>query len=299
MGRVHLHISIADNSGFVPFSKEHAQMGCILDTLSSSSGTRRESFVAMNRPPACVPEPAYPSAPPPPPESKDGVVQVKDLMQGYQCYLLLDISGSMLRVLSMQPNGSVVTRAHAQRELALAVASAMDLVDPDGIDVCFFNDTLRVYCGVRSSELEDIYANRSSEVAPQGTTDLAAALQWAFDRVLSRQAQQPDYRAIVVVVTDGAPDTGMATADAERDKVARVIVNTTHEMKARNMKDEQLGVQILQVGSDLEATKFLTWLDEGLADTYQPAFDIVDTTRASDVDARGGLMQALVNSLTD
>ncbi|MDB9459233.1 hypothetical protein PN473_12600, partial [Dolichospermum circinale CS-545/17] len=85
--------------------------------------------------------------------------------------------------------------------------------------------------------------------------------------------------------TDGEPD--------DRKAVFEVIIQATRQME----KDEELGISMIQVGSDAQATKFLKALDDQLQGVGAK-FDICDTITLDDLEDMS-LTDVLMNAITD
>ena len=72
-----------------------------------------------------------------------------------------------------------------------------------------------------------------------------------------------------------------------------VIIHATRQME----RDEELGISIIQVGSDAQATKFLKALDDQLQ-SVGAKFDICDTVTLDDLEEMS-LVDVLTNAITD
>jgi hypothetical protein len=149
------------------------------------------------------------------------------------------------------------------------------------------------------------------ENEPSGGTNMADALSLVLETHFSTRddPRRAKRKLIVVVITDGAPDS--------REDVANVLIGATYRMH----DDSELGFQFIQIGKDPKAAEFLTWLDValqeddptdpeyakaqrvkravGIALKCHARFDIVDTTPADQVDDKGGLDKVLDMALTD
>ncbi|MFM6815052.1 MAG: hypothetical protein ACKPKB_02400, partial [Dolichospermum sp.] len=89
----------------------------------------------------------------------------------------------------------------------------------------------------------------------------------------------------ILVITDGEPD--------DRKAVFEVIIQATRQME----KDEELGISMIQVGTDAQATKFLKALDDQLQGVGAK-FDICDTITLDDLENMS-LTDVLMNAVTD
>jgi hypothetical protein len=181
--------------------------------------------------------------------------------------LIIDRSGSM--GLKDQPGGR--SRWAVARESAEALAVRCDELDPDGI-------TLYVF-GARHKRYDNVTAERVSQVflenEPCGSTDLAGVLAHAFDNYFTRKrtGNVKDGETIVVV-TDGEPDDHKA--------VMKAIVDASRRLD----RADELGLQLVQVGNDPLARKFLKALDDDLV-RAGARFDIVETVTLDEMEDLG------------
>jgi hypothetical protein len=172
--------------------------------------------------------------------------------------LIIDRSGSM--AIKDQTGGR--SRWTAARESAHAVAAKCDELDPDGITLYVFGSRFRRYENVTAERVGQVFL----ENEPCGGTDLAGVLSHAFDSYFQRK-RAGDTKAegeTIVVVTDGEPD--------DQKAVMKTIVEATRRID----RDEELGVSLIQVGTDPLATRFLKALDDDLV-KIGAKFDICDT----------------------
>jgi uncharacterized protein with von Willebrand factor type A (vWA) domain len=179
--------------------------------------------------------------------------------------LIIDKSGSMS--ISDQRGGR--TRWQEAQESTLALARKCEQFDPDGITVYLFSGRFKRYDDVTASKVEQIFLEND----PMGTTNLAGVLQDATENYFKRKAagQTKPNGETILVITDGEPD--------DRRAVMEVIVNASRKMD----RDEELGISIIQVGSDTGATKFLKALDDQL-EGVGAKFDICDTVTIDEME---------------
>jgi len=194
----------------------------------------------------------------------------------------VDMSGSMAIDDITDVNGNERSRWDEMQESVLTFAEVMDTLDPDGIDFTLFNDAHRWQRGVHK---DDIAAELKKQ-GPRGGTVLAPVLQAAFDEFFKKM--EP---TIIVVISDGCPE--------DKDAVIKCIVAASKKLAERKGKDSDLGLQIVQVGTDKGARAFLQMLDDQLQEKYGAPFDIVDTTAMDEVAKVGGLKQVLLNAIND
>ncbi|NJO80874.1 MAG: VWA domain-containing protein [Cyanobacteria bacterium RM1_2_2] len=186
-------------------------------------------------------------------------------MQDRDYTLIIDKSGSM----STPDQRGGRTRWQEAQESTLALARKCEQFDPDGITIYLFSGRFKRYDDVTSSKVEQIFLEND----PMGTTNLAGVLQDATENYFKRKAakQTKPNGETILVITDGEPD--------DRKAVMEVIVNASRKMD----RDEELGISIIQVGSDASATKFLKALDDQL-EGVGAKFDICDTVTIDEME---------------
>ncbi|MEH1834512.1 MAG: VWA domain-containing protein [Nostoc sp.] len=193
--------------------------------------------------------------------------------------LIIDKSGSM----STPDQVGGKSRWEIAQESTLALARKAEQFDPDGITVYVFAGRFKRYNDVTSAKVTQIFLEND----PAGTTNLAGVLQDALNNYFQRKAAgkaKPNGETILVI-TDGEPD--------DRKAVFEVIIHATRQME----RDEELGISIIQVGSDAQATKFLKALDDQLQ-SVGAKFDICDTVTLDDLEEMS-LVDVLTNAITD
>ncbi|MEA5577162.1 VWA domain-containing protein [Anabaena sp. UHCC 0451] len=193
--------------------------------------------------------------------------------------LIIDKSGSM----STPDQAGGRSRWEIAQESTLALARKAEQFDPDGITVYVFSGRFKRYENVTSAKVAQIF----QENDPAGTTNLAGVLQDALNNYFQRKAsgQTKPNGETILVVTDGEPD--------DRKAVFEVIINATRQME----RDEELGISMIQVGSDAQATKFLKALDDQLQGVGAK-FDICDTITLDDLEDMS-LADVLMNAIAD
>ncbi|MBW4683389.1 MAG: VWA domain-containing protein [Microcoleus vaginatus WJT46-NPBG5] len=193
--------------------------------------------------------------------------------------LIIDKSGSM----STPDQAGGRSRWEAAQESTLALARKCEQFDPDGITVYLFSSRFKRYENVTSSKVAQIF----QENDPAGTTNLAAVLQDATNQYFQRKAagQIKAGGETILVVTDGEPD--------DRKAVMKAIIEASRRMD----RDEELGISIIQVGSDATASRFLKALDDELQGAGAK-FDICDTITIDDM-ADITLAEVLLSAIND
>ncbi|MFM6088201.1 MAG: vWA domain-containing protein [Dolichospermum sp.] len=193
--------------------------------------------------------------------------------------LIIDKSGSM----STPDQVGGRTRWEIAQESTIALARKCEQFDPDGITVYVFSGKFKRYDDVTTAKVSQIF----KENDPAGTTNLAGVLQDALNNYFQRKAagQTKPNGETILVITDGEPD--------DRKAVFEVIIQATRQME----KDEELGISMIQVGTDAQATKFLKALDDQLQGVGAK-FDICDTITLDDLENMS-LTDVLMNAVTD
>lgn len=176
--------------------------------------------------------------------------------------LIIDKSGSMSGGSGFA--GSKLSRWEAVRESAFALATKVQPLDPDGIDVTVFSSSSKTYPNTTPDKVEQVF----KENDPSGGTNLAGVLKTRLD-AWAADGHKPK---TFLVITDGAPDSQEDAADE--------IVRATKGMD----DDSQLGISFLQIGNDPGATSFLKYLDDNLVSAKGAKFDVVDTVTFADID---------------
>ncbi|HCQ22051.1 MAG: vWA domain-containing protein [Aphanizomenon sp.] len=193
--------------------------------------------------------------------------------------LIIDKSGSM----STPDQAGGRTRWQIAQESTIALARKCEEFDPDGITVYVFSGKFKRYDDVTTAKVAQIF----QENDPAGTTNLGSVLQDALNNYFQRKAagQTKPNGETILVITDGEPD--------DRKAVFEIIISATRQME----KDEELGISMIQVGSDPQATKFLKALDDQLQ-SVGAKFDICDTITLDDLEDMS-LADVLMNAITD
>ncbi|MBD2432042.1 MULTISPECIES: vWA domain-containing protein [Fischerella] len=193
--------------------------------------------------------------------------------------LIIDKSGSM----STPDQVGGRSRWEIAQESTLALARKCEQFDADGITVYVFSGRFKRYDDVTSAKVAQIFLEND----PAGTTNLAGVLQDAINNYFQRKAagKTKANGETILVITDGEPD--------DRKAVFEVIISATRQME----RDEELGISIIQVGSDPQATKFLKALDDQMQ-SVGAKFDICDTITLDDMEDMS-LADVLMNAVTD
>ncbi|MBD2292705.1 hypothetical protein H6G06_04190 [Anabaena sphaerica FACHB-251] len=193
--------------------------------------------------------------------------------------LIIDNSASMAK-LSAKGDKS---KWSALQECTFALARKCEEFDHDGITVYLFSRKFQRFDHVTSAKVAQIFA----ENLPADTTNLVGVLQDAINNYFARKAvgKTKPNGEIFLVITDGIPD--------DRQAVYEIIINATHKME----HEKELGISIIQVGSDSQATKFLKAVDNELQ-SIGAKFDICDTITLEDLEEMS-LTDVLMNAIND
>ena len=193
--------------------------------------------------------------------------------------LIIDKSGSM----STPDQAGGRSRWDIAQESTLALARKCEQFDPDGITVYLFSGRFKRYENVTANKVAQIFMEND----PMGTTDLASVLKNATDDYFRRKAsgEAKANGETILVITDGEPD--------DRKAVMKVIIEASRHME----RDEELGISLIQVGSDVTASRFLKALDDELQGAGAK-FDIVDTVTLDDMENMT-LAEVLLNAIND
>lgn len=192
--------------------------------------------------------------------------------------LIIDRSGSM--AIKDQPGGR--SRWATARESAHALAARCEELDADGITLYVFGSKFRRYDNVTAERVGQVFV----ENEPAGGTDLAGVLAHAFGSYFDRKrAGDAPEGETIVVVTDGEPD--------DQKAVMKTIVDATRRLD----RDEELGVSLVQVGSDPLASRFLKALDDDLV-RVGARFDICDTITLAEMEDLS-LTEVLLRAIHD
>lgn len=186
-------------------------------------------------------------------------------------YVIVDATGSMG---FNKDTRSGASRWKAAEEGTCGLVQKLTEYDPDGL-------TLYRFAG--NFERTDHVKDASSVIEmfkkdPTGSsTVLAPVLKNAFDDYFANKAagKAKANGALVLVVTDGKVD--------DQDAVAKLIAETSGKID----KDEELGIQLLQIGQDEGARAFLKFLDDDLQTKFGAKHDIVDTTSQDEAESLG------------
>lgn len=173
--------------------------------------------------------------------------------------VVIDKSGSMT---SRDCPGNK-TRWEFCQESVQALVEKVCALDPDGIDLFFFNSKFSQHGNVTGQTLADAFKANS----PQGSTMFAPVLNAAFNMHFSKAQRS----TTIIIITDG--EAGDAT------DTVKSIVDAANKIEA----DSELAITFIQIGKDVSAKLFLKKLDDDLQGAGAK-FDIVDAKTMDDLE---------------
>ncbi len=187
----------------------------------------------------------------------------KDLTK-YDFVIAVDKSGSMTL-----PGSHGLSCWEEAKEAVSAIAVKAAEFDADGLTLVTFANTHTITDGVTPEKVSEVFSSQE----PNGGTDTAAMLRAVFDRYNAAKAQGEAKPVILLVITDGAPNS--------KDAVKAEIKAFAETLTDNGSGDtDEFGILFIQIGDDAEATKFLIDLDDNLG----AKFDIVDTKTADQLE---------------
>ncbi len=206
---------------------------------------------------------------------------------GYDFMVLVDKSRSM----ALEDEKGRTGWQETQEYLANIVQEAIKY-DKHGIDACFFGSQT-FWC--KHVESEEKLVQTFDQMRPEGSANLADALQEAFNKHFKRKKENPDQKTILLVITEAAPD--------DKEKVENAIVACTQKINKKEIfhyhhhkKSLEIGIRFFHVGADQGAVAFLNELDGDLEKKGAKA-DIVDTGQVQELAGANLVREAFINAL--
>jgi hypothetical protein len=169
------------------------------------------------------------------------------------------------------------------QDSTLALTTQCEHFDPNGITVYLFAEEFQQYDRVTSEKVARIFQTHQ----PQGQAHLAPVLKQATNQYFKRRAleiAQANGEIILVVTAGDIQDP---------EAVKQVIINAADQLYS----DEELGIELIQVGSNRQAARFFKALDDNLKQAGAK-FDICHTVSIEDVD-RIDLNEILLGAITE
>ncbi len=178
--------------------------------------------------------------------------------------LIIDQSQSM----SVPDCSEEKRRWETIQESTLALATQCEQFDPDGITVYLFSDNFKRYEKVTSDQVVLIFKNNELT----GNANLATVLKDATDHYFENRAMEtakPNGETIIIV-------TGGEIEHSE--SVKQIMIDAANQLTW----EEELGIELVQVGSDPKVTQFFRVLDQELQQAGAK-FDICNTVTFEDM----------------
>ncbi|MBD2482960.1 hypothetical protein [Planktothrix sp. FACHB-1365] len=193
--------------------------------------------------------------------------------------LIIDSSNSMATL--EQSEGK--SRWALLQESILAIASYCEQFDPDGITLYLFSDQFQRYEKVTSDKVIYIFEQHQ----PSGTNRLSPVLKDATDHYFGRRAteQAKANGETIIIVTSGEIENPTA--------LRQIIIDAANQLN----RDEELAIELIQVGSNADVTQFFHILDDDLQ-SQGAKFDICNTITLSDLGAMS-LTDMLLKAIVD
>ncbi|MEL7038991.1 MAG: hypothetical protein AAFO04_25790 [Cyanobacteria bacterium J06592_8] len=155
------------------------------------------------------------------------------------------------------------------QESTLELATLCEHFDPDGITVYLFSDQFKRYEKVTAERVVQIFQQHE----PQGKANLAAVLKDATDNYFERRAMEisKSNGELILIVTGGEIEGTEA--------VKQIAINASNQLN----RDEELGIELIQVGDDSTVTQFFKVLDRELQ-MAGAKYDICNTVTFEDME---------------
>lgn len=221
------------------------------------------------------------------------------MLRNYDCYLLVDISGSMGSRLddssggrfhptvSQYPSGTSGTASAPTtkwewcRQQVIAFQRELSAVSASGITVLPFNHNFSEVPNCNAAQLSSLF----SQLAPSGGTNMAEPLTYVIMSYLERISHRQKTKPIAIaVMTDG---------EAPLQPIAELINYATERIS----RQSQIAVTFLTIGSTTFGAEPLEELDDNMV-AAGARFDIVDTRSFEEL-KRYGLMKCLGAALIE
>jgi len=193
-------------------------------------------------------------------------------LKGTNFGILVDKSGSMnWEVGGSGPYAKTTRWAYALARVTALLNNMLEVDPTGGIELAFFNDTPFTRSSIITvkspSEIEAAFAANS----PGGGTVMAPALKAYCEVAKESYAEGRNYQ--LYVITDGE-----SSDKAETKATIKAQATITNQAQ-----DEFFNIGFFQIGHDPAATKFLTDMDDGIAETGV-VHDIVNRQNIDEVE---------------
>ncbi|KAL0569712.1 hypothetical protein V5O48_012251 [Marasmius crinis-equi] len=173
-------------------------------------------------------------------------------------------------VLIIDDSDSMTTdgRWNQARDALASVAENSYRFDDDGVDMFFINNEIFRKNIKTRNEVIQLF----NSITPDGATPTGARLRSVLQEYIPLVEQRARTQSVpkpvnVIVITDGDPT----------DDVETIIVQAAQQLHRVQVPERLLGIQFVQIGNDLDATRALQKLDSALEKKHNIR-DMVDTT---------------------
>ncbi|MCC5897479.1 MAG: hypothetical protein EA395_01890 [Phormidium sp. GEM2.Bin31] len=202
-----------------------------------------------------------------------------DLIQNRNYTLIVDRSANMILV---DPTHDITLQSILE-DATLAVATHCERLDLKGIDLYFYNNSFQYCDRVTSSRIPALF----NQHPPAGKPQLAPVLQDAINRYFHhrRYGESKQNGEIIFVLLGSLPE--------DTEAVKTTIISASKRLSC----EEELGILLLQVGTNLELQSFLISLDDEL-ESLGAKFDICDAVTFDTIN-RATLSEVLLAAITD
>jgi len=167
----------------------------------------------------------------------------------YDIVIFADDSSSMsLR----EPKEDNMTRFDIMKNVIETIGFWSTLMDYDGIVVRFFNSSIEANTIGNALDISQLF----NSVSPNGSTPMGNNLKSKiFDKIIYPMIQTNELirPVLIIIVTDGVPDS-------QQDVINNIIKIKNYFTKTK-YGSNGIAFSFAQIGSDLEATKYLNMLD--------------------------------------
>lgn len=204
------------------------------------------------------------------------------LLGNYDCYLLVDVSGSMADTIS---DGSKRSESMSKWKWCQSQSSSFynDVAKfmPSGITFLPFNHQFSMVPNCRGKEIQTLF----TQLSPQGGTDIAGPLDFVVSSYLYKKQKKQKAKPIAIaVMTDG--ECGL-------QEIADTLIDATQKMT----HPKEIVITFLSIGDTTAGSPVLKALDDDLV-AAGAKYDIVDT-RSFDELSKYGLTKALAATLIE
>jgi len=193
--------------------------------------------------------------------------------------LIIDSSNSMATIEKSEGK----SRWELIQESILAIASYCEQIDPDGITLYLFSDQFQRYDKVTSEKVIQIFQQHQ----PSGKNRLSPVLKDATNHYFERRAteQTKPNGETIIIITSGEIESPTT--------LRQIIIDSANQLN----RDEELAIELIQVGSNLDVTHFFQALDDDLQ-SQGAKFDICNTITLSDLGSMS-LTDVLLKAIVD